>query len=875
LAQPVILTSFGAGEISPNLFARVDLDKYHVGAALLLNFFVDYRGGASTRAGTKFLGRPGLAAGKTAVQLKKFDFSTIQSYLLIFTHQKLRFLANQQFLSDATLVVSGVTRANPGVITFTTPPTANKFVTLSAIVGMTQLNGRTFQLRTVVGNTAQLFDEDGVALDTSGYTAYVSGGSAAQLYELATPYVEADIGSLKFTQSADVLTITNQNYVPYDLTRSSVNSFTLTATVFGPKIGSPTGLTGAISTDQYIETVRYGYTVTAISADGLEESLPEAPYITVISSPLSPVPLDFSNAHGPALIKLNWNGVSGATTYRVYKWGPVDQYRYASPDDTVFGYIGTCYGTCFTDNNIAPDFSRTPPSFFNPFAPGQILSMALTAGFPAHYVGQTGDHTTNAGGITNVSYQPLTITGDGTGATGYAVADPQTGAIVAVVLLTGGKNYTTATATSGAHTLVCAFTFAPLTGVNPACCGYFQQRRCYADTVNNPQTIYLSQIANFVNFDESLVGLASDAITITLSSREVNAIEHLVSMSTGLVVFTTGGAFLVSGGSPQAAIKPDNIVALPQASTGANHLPPIPVNQNILFVSNKSTTVRDLAFNFYVQTYYGFDRSVMAAHLFSGHTLTSWCYAEEPSRTIWAVREDGVLLCLTYVPEQEVYAWSHHTTDGTFLACESVSSATQDEVYFAVVRDGKTLIEVQAPRPGSTVTDLRSYWTVDCGLHYSGPPITVVGNLWHLVGKTVTGLAAGIVIPPQVVSAAGTITLGAAASVITVGLPFTAQLQTLNLDTGDPTIQSKYKQLTGLTVRLENTLGLKAGPSFSRLQVMKDLVQVNATVASDDARALLAPEWNTKGQVCIQQDLPLPATVLGLIPEVTLGSTGR
>ena len=51
----VAQASFNSGEWSPNLFARVDLAKYKAGAALLENFFVDYRGGASTRVGTEYI----------------------------------------------------------------------------------------------------------------------------------------------------------------------------------------------------------------------------------------------------------------------------------------------------------------------------------------------------------------------------------------------------------------------------------------------------------------------------------------------------------------------------------------------------------------------------------------------------------------------------------------------------------------------------------------------------------------------------------------------------------------------------------------------------------------------------------------------------
>ena len=55
MVQSVIQHGFHAGEWAPALYARVDLAKYKAGAALLENFYVDYRGGASSRPGTRYV----------------------------------------------------------------------------------------------------------------------------------------------------------------------------------------------------------------------------------------------------------------------------------------------------------------------------------------------------------------------------------------------------------------------------------------------------------------------------------------------------------------------------------------------------------------------------------------------------------------------------------------------------------------------------------------------------------------------------------------------------------------------------------------------------------------------------------------------------
>jgi len=51
-----IQTSFVSGELSPGLIGHTDLAKYHSGAFLMQNWFVDVKGGASTRPGTQYIG---------------------------------------------------------------------------------------------------------------------------------------------------------------------------------------------------------------------------------------------------------------------------------------------------------------------------------------------------------------------------------------------------------------------------------------------------------------------------------------------------------------------------------------------------------------------------------------------------------------------------------------------------------------------------------------------------------------------------------------------------------------------------------------------------------------------------------------------------
>ena len=177
------------------------------------------------------------------------------------------------------------------------------------------------------------------------------------------------------------------------------------------------------------------------------------------------------------------------------------------------------------------------------------------------------------------------------------------------------------------------------------------------------------------------------------------------------------------------------------------------------------------------------------------------------------------------------------------------------------------IVEILASNPGSPP---------------SGATATTFYGAQHLAGMTVTGLADGVVIPPFVMPASGSFTLATAASIVTVGLGFTPQLQTLAIDLGEPTAQGKRKKITAVTVRVKDALGLSIGGSAATLTPMKDLVVGNVGTMSNgtvgglvtgDARTIIDPSWTVPGQYFIQQSSPYPASILGVIPEVTVGDT--
>lgn len=152
---------------------------------------------------------------------------------------------------------------------------------------------------------------------------------------------------------------------------------------------------------------------------------------------------------------------------------------------------------------------------------------------------------------------------------------------------------------------------------------------------------------------------------------------------------------------------------------------------------------------------------------------------------------------------------------------------------------------------------------------------TSVSGLNHLEGQTVWALADGSAVGDLVVTG-GVVTLPAAASLITVGLRYICDLETLNLELSEGlgTIQGKRKKITALTVRMDKTRGLAAGPTFGELYEIKLGVEgydIPQALVTGDQRIVLSPSYNIEGRIAIRQEYPLPASVLAVIPEIELG----
>lgn len=884
MSTDIIKYAFVAGEISPTLFGRTDLTKYDLAMAEAHNFFVDYRGGLSSRPGFEFSDFVKSPESDTRMHEFSFNPEVSNTYIVLFGDGYIRFLQDGAYVLTTAKVITGisgsvVTSAGHGL-------TAGKWVKLSGIAGMTELNGRTAVVGSPAANTFTLLDPiTGLAIDTSGFTPYSSGGLATPVYEIVSPYASTDLPSIVIRQYRDLLRITHKDHPVRNLVRSAHDSWALELEIFTPAIsgpditsGSGTAPLGTTSPPQ--KNAQTIFSVTMVDANG-DESTNGNLYL------LDPV-VNYTVFEGSATVA--WPAIAGAVSYNVYR--SVVATEGSLLDGTQLGYIGATKGTSFTDGNITPDFSRAPPIKNDPFAPGHIKRIEVT---------------TAGSGYTEFATTVTITDPDGSGFEGDAVIDAS-GGVVNVIIKNPGSGYTapvvvfTGTGTLAAGTAE----VAPLTGTYPALSEIFQQRQTYAATAEQPITVWGSRYKRFSNFNTSELVLDNDSYEFDLDTAAIAPIRHTLVARGGLLLFTQDNIWLLNGGRSSEPLTPTNALAEPQTYTGITTLAPITVDTDVLYREGKGYAVRLLAYSEQSRVYGGEDKSILSNHLLGpGKDIVRWAYQESPFKVVWSVREDGALLAFTVVKPEDVYAWTPGATRGRFVDIIAIREGISDRVYVTVKRkiNGHFVkfIERMSLREFTNVEDA---WCVDAGLSLTPTypaaelVITVAGDvwtatiapgvfaagdvgkylrvaegifkvatfvsattvlltmyeqplnfipesddtetwpavsgewtldattstfsgLWHLEGEEVTILGDGNVFPRQTV-VDGAVTISHPVSRAIIGLPYRCQAKSLPITVPNAGIESKRKRIVGVGVRLDKSRGLKNGRSLDNLYAVRE-----------------------------------------------------
>lgn len=256
-------------------------------------------------------------------------------------------------------------------------------------------------------------------------------------------------------------------------------------------------------------------------------------------------------------------------------------------------------------------------------------------------------------------------------------------------------------------------------GNYPGAVSYFEQRRCFAGTTNEPQKIWMTKSGTESNLSYGLPIRDDDRIEFRVAAREANTIRHIVPL-TQLLLLTGSAEWRVSSLNSDE-ITPTTISVRPQSYIGASNVQPVIINNALVYCGARGGHVRELGYNWQASGFITNDLSIRSAHLFDNYEISDMAFAKAPLQMVWFVSTSGMLLGLTYTPEQQVGAWHKHDTDGVFESCTVVAEGNEDRLYVVVKRtiNGQTkrYVERMASRHFDSI---EGAFFVDSGATYNG-----------------------------------------------------------------------------------------------------------------------------------------------------------
>lgn len=411
---------------------------------------------------------------------------------------------------------------------------------------------------------------------------------------------------------------------------------------------------------------------------------------------------------------------------------------------------------------------------------------------------------------------------------------------------------------------------------------FFQDRLCFGGTKKQPYMVWMSRTGDYGNFSvEKASGTVTDdsAVALAFVSRKQFKILHLIA-STDLIVLTAGNEWTVSGSD---TVTPSKAVPKMQTTRGCSTVEPLMIGGRIVFVQGRGSTVRDMAYSYETDSYGGNDLTLLAKHIIENVQIVDSAYKQEPDSTIYFVRSDGTMACLSYIMEQKVYAWSTIETQGKIEAVAAVQEGDEDIIYLVVQREinGVTVrnIEYLAKNPAKS-NNPDDYIMLDNAIEYSTAEKSsgeTEIDAAELAGEKVTVIGDGRMYSGLTVSQDGTVTLPAAVQHAFIGLPYRSivELPNVEIKTGDGTMQGRKKQISNCILRLSNSLGGMVGPDINTMDLMnfdeQDAVSDIKLFTGDKHMTLPIGGFNNEGRVIIVTDEPYPFNLLAVVREVSFG----
>ena len=913
------LTSFVSGEFSAKLDGRTDFEKYASGCKTLQNMLVHPQGAAARRVGTQFIAEVKTSSAKT--RLIPFEFSTTQTYVLEFGNTYIRMYKDKGQITEGDVTISAITKANPAVVTANGHGFLNgQNVIITSVVGMTEVNGKTFKVAEKATNTFELQNVDGTDINSSAFTTYSSGGDANRIYEIVSPYLTAELFELKFAQSADVMYITHPNHEVMKLSRTGHTSWTLTEVVFtaGPYL--PTNTTATTITPQQAAAAS-GKTLTLSAVTGVNGGVGwlatdvgrivkfnsgEAIITARTNATVAVATITTAFTNDNAIAAFNLGAFSNTTGHpscvsffeqRLVFAGTKDE-----PQTLYFSKSGD-YENMTTGTNADDAMVYT-------IASNQVNKIRYLKSVRTLLIGTTGGEFSVSADGTDAAVTPTNVTIKRQSSFGAANVDAQPAGNAVLFLQRAKRKIRELAYNFDADGYV-----APdLTILNETVTDSGINEMAYQQAPDSIlwcvredgilSGLTYQRTDNVVAWHRHIIGGKSDTtkniiqqqISFTANTTTVNGTNNTITLAShGLAtndpIYYYAAAHPITGissGSLYFVIRTDgNTIQL--ATTAANSAAGTAIG--LTGPSTASTQLIYQGVNISSNVIYS------AAH---GFRTGNIIFYDNVGTSIGGLSEN-IAYYVSRVDDNQFKLF----TDSKLVTVVSLTSAHTSEQTDNILQDAK--VESVATISGDLNEDelwiISQRWVngavrrfvecfsdfdfdetapqdfkfLDSHLSYSGVAVSSLSGLDHLEGETVSILADGATHATKVVTS-GAIALTRSATKVVVGLPYASVLQTMRIEAGagqfEGTAQAKIKRISKVTLRLFETVGAKVGPSLDNLETVPFRTTSGAmdlpvsTFLAGDKEVEFADDYNTDGFIFVKQEQALPLTILALYPTI-------
>lgn len=386
----------------------------------------------------------------------------------------------------------------------------------------------------------------------------------------------------------------------------------------------------------------------------------------------------------------------------------------------------------------------------------------------------------------------------------------------------------------------------------PAAVVFHENRLCFGGTLSEPDTIWMSKIGSFFNFD---VGEAADddSINLIAATGDSHEIRYMIS-NRDLQVFTSTGELYVPTYLNQA-ITPTNAQIRMQTPYGTEFVTPTSIDGATIFVQKNGRIIREYLYSDSEDAYTASAISTLASHLIDSPKYLSVAHSGFNLADSYAAFSltNGDLILFTSNRAEKRAAWTRVSTAGNFGSVIALHSRLFANVYDS---DGKLhLCEFDADR-GLDLWQSKSVVAnkVDASDLYSNGDIVDVYGYASSSGYTYLG--------EFTVDSNDDIDLSAYSSSnytsAEFGKKFTAKLISnpidANISNGPST--GTTRGITNIIVDVKSTESMK--------------VNSNDVIASSftGKKEVKTLGYNKNPQVTIEQDKPLGLQINGIVAEL-------